>query len=264
MSESALLELDNISKYYGNIIALSGVSTSVTAGEVTCVLGDNGAGKSTFIKMLAGVHKPTEGTIRMNGKEVSFETPREALDHGIATVYQDLAMVPLMSVWRNFFLGSEPTKGFGPFKRIDMVKAKQITRDELTKMGIDIRDTEQPVGTLSGGERQSVAIARAGYFGAKVLILDEPTSALGVKQSGVVLKRIVEARNNGLAVIFITHNPRHAYPVGNRFLILNRGHSMGSFAKHEITVDDLTRLMAGGAELEALEHELEASGAIAT
>ena len=262
MSEPALLELDNISKYYGNIIALSGVSTSVTAGEVTCVLGDNGAGKSTFIKMLAGVHKPTEGTIRLNGKEVSFQTPRDALDHGIATVYQDLAMVPLMSVWRNFFLGSEPTKRIGPFKSIDTAKAKQIVKDELTKMGIDIRDTEQPVGTLSGGERQSVAIARAGYFGAKVLILDEPTSALGVKQSGVVLKRIVEARNQGLAVIFITHNPRHAYPVGNRFLILNRGHSMGSFAKHEITVDDLTRLMAGGAELEALEHELEASGTI--
>jgi simple sugar transport system ATP-binding protein len=264
MSEPALLELDNVSKYYGNIIALSGVSTSVTAGEVTCVLGDNGAGKSTFIKMLAGVHKPTLGTITMNGKEVSFDTPRDALDHGIATVYQDLAMVPLMSVWRNFFLGSEPTKGFGPLKWIDTAGAKRIVKDELTKMGIDIRDTEQPVGTLSGGERQSVAIARAGYFGAKVLILDEPTSALGVKQSGVVLKRIVEARNQGLAVIFITHNPRHAYPVGNRFLILNRGQSMGSFAKHEITVDDLTRLMAGGAELEALEHELEASGAITT
>ena len=263
MSDHALLELDNISKYYGNIIALSGISTSVSAGEVTCVLGDNGAGKSTFIKLLAGVHQPTEGTIRMNGESVSFESPRAALDHGIATVYQDLAMVPLMSVWRNFFLGSEPTKGFRPFKRIDTVKAKQIVKDELTKMGIDIRDTEQPVGTLSGGERQSLAIARAGYFGAKVLILDEPTSALGVKQSGVVLKRIVEARNNGLAVIFITHNPRHAYPVGNRFLILNRGQSMGSFAKHEITVDDLTRLMAGGAELEALEHELQASGAIA-
>lgn len=261
MSEHALLELDNISKYYGNIIALSGVSTSVAAGEVTCVLGDNGAGKSSLIKILAGVHQPTEGSIRMNGQEVSFASPRAALDYGIATVYQDLAMVPLMSVWRNFFLGSEPTKGFGPFKFIDTAKAKQITKDELTKMGIDIRDTEQPVGTLSGGERQSVAIARAGYFGAKVLILDEPTSALGVKQSGVVLKRIVEARNNGLAVIFITHNPRHAYPVGNRFLILNRGHSMGSFAKDEITIDDLTRLMAGGAELEALEHELQASGA---
>lgn len=262
MSEPALLELDNISKYYGNIIALSGVSTSVTAGEVTCVLGDNGAGKSTFIKILAGVHQPTEGRIRLHGNEVSLQTPREALDHGIATVYQDLAMVPLMSVWRNFFLGSEPTKRIGPFKSIDVAMAKKITKDELTKMGIDIRDTEQPVGTLSGGERQSVAIARAGYFGAKVLILDEPTSALGVKQSGVVLRRIVEARNQGLAVIFITHNPRHAYPVGNRFLILNRGQSMGSFAKDEISVDDLTRLMAGGAELEALEHELEASGAI--
>ena len=159
----------------------------------------------------------------MNGEEVRFDSPRDALAKGIATVYQDLAMVPLMSVWRNFFLGSEPTKSIGPLRWIDKASAKRIAKSEMAKMGIDIRDTEQPVGTLSGGERQSVAIARAGYFGAKVLILDEPTSALGVKQSGVVLKRIVEARNRGLAVIFITHNPRHAYPVGNRFLILNRG-----------------------------------------
>jgi simple sugar transport system ATP-binding protein len=257
-----LLELDDISKYYGNIIALRGVSTFVNAGEVTCVLGDNGAGKSTFIKILAGVHQQSEGVIRMNGEEVTFDSPRAALGAGIATVYQDLAMVPLMSVWRNFFLGSEPTKRVGPIRWIDKSEAKRIAKEEMGKMGIDIRDTEQPVGTLSGGERQSVAIARAGYFGAKVLILDEPTSALGVKQSGVVLKRIVEARNQGLAVIFITHNPRHAYPVGNRFLILNRGHSMGSFAKDEISIDELTQLMAGGAELQALEHELEAAGAI--
>jgi simple sugar transport system ATP-binding protein len=254
-----LLELDNISKYYGNILALRDVSTYVNEGEVTCVLGDNGAGKSTFIKILSGVHQQTEGTIHMNGEEVRFNSPRDALAKGIATVYQDLAMVPLMSVWRNFFLGSEPTKGIGRLRWIDKAKAKGITKEELAKMGIDIRDTEQPVGTLSGGERQSVAIARAGYFGAKVLILDEPTSALGVKQSGVVLKRIVEARNRGLAVIFITHNPRHAYPVGNRFLILNRGQSMGSFAKEEISIDELTRLMAGGAELEQLEHELQAA-----
>ena len=259
MSAQHLLELDNISKFYGNIIALEGVSTAVNAGEVTCVLGDNGAGKSTFIKILAGVHQQSEGTIRLNGEEVSFNSPRDALSAGIATVYQDLAMVPLMSVWRNFFLGSEPTKSLGPFKWIDQSRAKRIAKEEMGKMGIDIRDTEQAVGTLSGGERQSVAIARAGYFGAKVLILDEPTSALGVKQSGVVLKRIVEARNQGLAVIFITHNPRHAYPVGNRFLILNRGKSMGSFAKDEISIDDLTQLMAGGAELEALEHELNAA-----
>ena len=251
-----LLELDNISKYYGNINALRGVSTFVNAGEVTCVLGDNGAGKSTFIKILAGVHQQSEGKIRMNGEEVVFDSPRDALSAGIATVYQDLAMVPLMSIWRNFFLGSEPTKNLGPLKWIDQAEAKRIAKEEMAKMGIEIRDTEQPVGTLSGGERQSVAIARAGYFGAKVLILDEPTSALGVKQSGVVLKRIVEARNQGLAVIFITHNPRHAYPVGNRFLILNRGQSMGSFAKDEITIDELTQKMAGGAELQELESEL--------
>jgi simple sugar transport system ATP-binding protein len=252
-----LLELDSITKYYGNILALRDVSTYVNEGEVTCVLGDNGAGKSTFIKILSGAHQQTEGTIRMNGEEVHFNSPRDALAKGIATVYQDLAMVPLMALWRNFFLGSEPTKTLGPFRWIDKAAAKRIAKSEMAKMGIDIRDTEQPVGTLSGGERQSVAIARAGYFGAKVLILDEPTSALGVKQSGVVLKRSVEARNRGLAVIFITHNPRHAYPVGNRFLILNRGQSMGSFAKDEISIDELTRLMAGGAELEQLEHELQ-------
>jgi len=259
VAETHLLELDNISKYYGNIVALKDVSTSVNAGEVTCVLGDNGAGKSTFIKILAGAHQQSEGSIRLNGEEVSIANPREALAAGIATVYQDLAMVPLMSVWRNFFLGSEPTRRLGPVKWIDKAKAKRIAKDELMKMGIDIRDTEQPVGTLSGGERQSVAIARAGYFGAKVLILDEPTSALGVKQSGVVLRRIVEARNRGLAVIFITHNPSHAWPVGNRFLILNRGQSMGNFAKEDISLHELTQLMAGGAELEQLQHELEAA-----
>ena len=259
MAQRALLELENISKFYGNIIALEGVSTKVNAGEVTCVLGDNGAGKSTFIKILAGVHQQSEGSIFLNDEEVMFNSPRDALDGGIATVYQDLAMVPLMSVWRNFFLGAEPTKGFGPFKWIDQPKAMKIAKDEMAKMGIDIRDTEQPVGTLSGGERQSVAIARAVYFGAKVLILDEPTSALGVKQSGVVLRYIVEAAKRGLGVIFITHNPRHAYPVGDRFLILNRGQSMGNFAKDEITIDELTQLMAGGAELEELEGELKAA-----
>ncbi|MEM7093000.1 MAG: ATP-binding cassette domain-containing protein [Actinomycetota bacterium] len=255
----ALLELKDISKFYGNIIALQGVTTEVNAGEVTCVLGDNGAGKSTFIKILAGVHQHDEGEFLLEGDPVRFNSPREALDRGIAAVYQDLAMVPLMSVWRNFFLGSEPTKGVWPLEWIDRGAAKQIAKDEMAKMGIDIRDTEQPVGTLSGGERQSVAIARAVYFGAKVLILDEPTSALGVKQSGVVLRYIVEAAKRGLGVIFITHNPSHAYPVGDRFLILNRGKSMGNFAKSEVTQSELTQLMAGGAELEQLQHELEAA-----
>ncbi len=252
-----LLAVNNISKFYGNIIALKDITTRVYAGTVTCVLGDNGAGKSTFIKILAGVHQHDEGEFLVEDRAVRFNSPRESLDSGIATVYQDLAMVPLMSVWRNFWLGSEPTKfGVGPLKIIDTAKAKQIAVDELGKMGISIRDPEQPVGTLSGGERQSVAIARAAYFGAKVLILDEPTSALGVKQSGVVLRYIVEARRRGLGVIFITHNPNHAYPVGDRFMILNRGRSLGDFAKEEISQDELTQLMAGGAELEQLQHEL--------
>jgi simple sugar transport system ATP-binding protein len=253
-----LLEADKISKYYGNIVALKEISTHVNAGQVTCILGDNGAGKSSFIKILSGVHQQDEGWLRVDGETVHFTSPRDARARGIATVYQDLAMVPLMSIWRNFFLGAEPRKGIGPLRWFDSATAKRIVRTELQEMGIDIRDPDQPVGTLSGGERQSVAIARAVYFGARVLILDEPTSALGVKQAGVVLKYILQARDRGVAVIFITHNPHHAYPVGDRFVILNRGQSLGNFAKSEIDRQELVRLMAGGRELAELEHELEA------
>ncbi len=260
MSEGTahLLEVEKISKYYGNIVALKDMSTHVNAGEVTCILGDNGAGKSTFIKILSGVHQQDEGRVLVDGDEVRFASPRDARARGIATVYQDLAMVPLMSIWRNFFLGAEPRKGVPPLQWFDAPKAKRIVRIELNEMGIDIRDPDQPVGTLSGGERQSVAIARAVYFGARVLILDEPTSALGVKQAGVVLKYILQARERGVAVIFITHNPHHAYPVGDRFVILNRGQSLGTYDKAEIDRQELVRLMAGGRELAELEHELEA------
>jgi simple sugar transport system ATP-binding protein len=257
VTDTPLLEIQEVSKMFGSVISLHEISTTVRAGEVTCVLGDNGAGKSTLIKILSGVYQPDHGRLFMDGQPITLGSPRAALDAGIATVYQDLAMVPLMAVWRNFFLGSEPTKGWGPWRRFDSEKAKQITRKEMLDMGIDIRDPDQPVGTLSGGERQSVAIARAVYFGARLLILDEPTSALGVKQAGVVLKYIVQARDRGLGVIFITHNPHHAYPVGDRFLLLNRGRSLGDFAKSEIPLTELTRLMAGGGELEALAHELE-------
>ncbi|HET8605975.1 MAG TPA: ATP-binding cassette domain-containing protein [Gaiellaceae bacterium] len=253
-----LLETRAIDKLYGNIVALKEISMHVDPGTVTCILGDNGAGKSSFIKILSGVHQPSGGSLLVDGEEVAFASPRDARAKGIATVYQDLAMVPLMSIWRNFFLGAEPRKGVGPLRRIDHVEAKRIVRRELNEMGIDIRDPDQPVGTLSGGERQSVAIARAVYFGARVLILDEPTSALGVKQAGVVLKYILQARERGVAVVFITHNPHHAYPVGDRFVILNRGRSLGNFAKGEIDREELVRLMAGGRELAELQHELEA------
>ncbi|MHC6592826.1 ATP-binding cassette domain-containing protein [Arthrobacter sp. C152] len=251
-----ILEVRNISKNFGHVRALQDVTCAVRAGEVTAVLGDNGAGKSTFIKTLSGVHAPDSGQFLVDGEEVRFSSPRDALHRGIATVYQDLALSPLMPIWRNFFLGSEPThKGF-----LTPRKSKEIVVEELAKMGITIRDPEQAIGTMSGGERQCVAIARAVYFGARVLILDEPTAALGVKQSGVVLKYIVQARERGLGVIFITHNPNHAYPVSDHFVLLQRGRTIGDYSKDQITISELAQQMSGGAELEALQHELHSIG----
>ncbi|MFG1667875.1 ATP-binding cassette domain-containing protein [Streptomyces sp. Y7] len=250
------VELRGAGKWYGNIHALHGVSLKVHPGEVTCVLGDNGAGKSTLIKIISGLHQHTEGEFLVDGEPVRFSTPREALDRGIATVYQDLAVVPLMPVWRNFFLGSELTKGSWPFRRLDIEKMTKTADHELREMGIALDDLEQPIGTLSGGQRQCVAIARAVYFGARVLILDEPTAALGVKQSGVVLKYVAAARDRGLGVIFITHNPHHAYMVGDHFSILRLGTMELSASRDEVSLEELTNHMAGGAELTALKHEL--------
>lgn len=251
------IEVESASKHFGQVTALDDFSAVVKSGEVTCVLGDNGAGKSTLIKILSGVFPPDEGEVRLDGERVRFTSPRDALGQGIATVYQDLAMIPLMSVWRNFFLGTEPTRGIVPFRRLDTSGAKRTVVDEMAKMGIHIRDPEQPVGTLSGGERQSLAIARAVYFGARALILDEPTAALGVKQAGVVLRYIVMAKKRGLAVIFVTHNPNHAYPVGDHFVILRRGRVEGDFRKEELPLDRLIQMMAGGEDLSNLVEELE-------
>jgi simple sugar transport system ATP-binding protein len=258
-NDTPLLEARGISKYFGHVVALEDISMDVRPGEVMCLLGDNGAGKSTLIKTFSGVHQPTEGTLLMDGEEVLLNSPRDAIDRGIATVYQDLAMIPLAGISRNFFLGREPTKGVGPFKRFDVAKADRVTREELKKIGIELRDTSQPVSTLSGGERQSVAIARAVHFGAKVLILDEPTSALGVKQAAIVLRYIAHAKEQGLGIIFISHNVYHAHPIGDRFTVLERGRSTGTFEKGEISIEELERQMAGGAELEELNAELQGS-----
>ncbi|MFF9092445.1 ATP-binding cassette domain-containing protein [Streptomyces sp. NPDC014802] len=254
--DTPLVELRGAGKSYGNIRALHGVGLKVFPHQVTCVLGDNGAGKSTLIKIVSGLHQHTEGEFLVDGRPVRFTTPREALDRGIATVYQDLATVPLMPVWRNFFLGSEMTKGPWPIRRLDIARMKKTADQELRNMGIVLDDLEQPIGTLSGGQRQCVAIARAVYFGARVLILDEPTAALGVKQSGVVLKYIAAARDRGLGVIFITHNPHHAYMVGDHFNVLRLGTLELSAARSEVGLEELTNHMAGGAELAALKHEL--------
>lgn len=251
-----IVHMEGIEKHFGNVVALAGVSFDVTAGECHCLLGDNGAGKSTFIKTMAGVHKPSKGDMYIEGKPSSFDSPIDAMEAGIATVYQDLAMIPLMSVTRNFFMGREPTKGRGLFVRFDTDTANEITMAKMREMGINLRGPDQAVGTLSGGERQTVAIARAVYFGAKVLILDEPTSALGVRQTSNVLATIARVRKQGIGVVFITHNVRHAMAVGDRFTVLNRGRTLGTALRNEITPDELQDLMAGGQELAVLEGSL--------
>ena len=254
-----LVEMENVGKSFGPIVALSGISLTVNAGEVTCVLGDNGAGKSTLIKIISGLHPHSEGTVKVDGKPVTFGSPRDALDHGIATVYQDLAVVSLMEVWRNFFLGSELRKGNYPLAPLDIKQMREIADSELKKMGVTVKDINQPIGTLSGGQRQCVAIARAVYFGARVLILDEPTAALGVKQSGVVLKYTAAARDAGLGVVFITHNPHHAFMVGNHFIILKLGRRVLDKTREEATLEELTAEMAGGRELAELATNSKAA-----
>ena len=254
-----IVQMKNIEKHFGSVIALAGVSVNVFPGECHCLLGDNGAGKSTFIKTMSGVHKPTKGEIFFEGKPMNFSRPRDSIAAGIATVYQDLAMIPLMSVSRNFFMGNEPTKKVAGISFFDHELANEVTMIEMKKMGINLRGPDQTVGTLSGGERQTVAIARAVHFGAKILILDEPTSALGVRQTANVLATVDKVRKQGIGVVFITHNVRHALAVGDRFTVLNRGKTLGTAQRGQITPEELQDLMAGGQELVALEGSLGAT-----
>jgi len=251
-----IVQMKNIEKHFGSVIALAGVSLDVVPGECHCLLGDNGAGKSTFIKTMSGVYKPTGGEIFFEGRPMSFERPRNAIAAGIATVYQDLAMIPLMSVSRNFFMGNEPIKKIAGISFFDHNYANEVTMQEMNKLGIALRGPDQAVGTLSGGERQTVAIARAVHFGAKILILDEPTSALGVRQTSNVLATVQKVRSKGIAIVFITHNVRHALAVGDRFTVLNRGQTLGTAKRGEITPEELQDMMAGGQKLATLEGSL--------
>jgi len=255
-STKPIIRMVNIEKHFGSVIALAGVSLDVFPGECHCLLGDNGAGKSTFIKTMSGVHKATKGEIFFEDKPLSFENPRDAITAGIATVYQDLAMIPLMSVSRNFFMGNEPTRRVLGMSFYDHDYADRVTMEEMGKMGINLRGPDQAVGTLSGGERQTVAISRAVHFGAKVLILDEPTSALGVRQTSNVLATVDKVRKAGIAVVFITHNVRHALAVGDRFTVLNRGKTLGTAERGNITPEQLQDMMAGGQEMAELEGSL--------
>jgi len=254
MTQQAYMRVENIVKQFGPFMALNGVNLDVYPGEVHALLGDNGAGKSTLIKILSGVHQPTSGTIYIDGKARTFRNPRDAASAGVGTVYQDLAINQLMSVTRNFFMGRELKSKFGILRMDEM---NQIAHDEMLKIGIDFSDPTQAVGTMSGGQRQTLAIARAIYFGAKVLILDEPTSALGQKQQMEVLKTIKRVRARGdIAIIFITHNEIHSKLVADRYTFLALGQVIGSGPKAEIKSQDIRRLMAGGAEMKDLEQEL--------
>ncbi|MEO0485982.1 MAG: ATP-binding cassette domain-containing protein [Pseudomonadota bacterium] len=250
---SSFLRVENVVKKFGPFIALNGVNLEVYPGEVHALLGDNGAGKSTLIKTLAGVHQPSAGQLYIEDKPVNFRSPRDASNAGIGTVYQDLALNQLMSVTRNFFMGRELTNAFGKMKMDEMDK---IAHDEMLKIGIDFSDPTQAVGTMSGGQRQTLAIARAIHFGAKVLILDEPTSALGQKQQMEVLKTIKRVRARGdIAIIFITHNEIHSKLVADRFTFLALGQVIGAGTRAELEGQDIRRLMAGGADIAALERE---------
>jgi simple sugar transport system ATP-binding protein len=256
--KAPLLRLSNINKSFGPIDVLHDISLEVQRGEVLCLLGDNGAGKSTLIRILSGVHRPTSGTLEIGGKVVTLDSPREASKHGIATVHQFGGTFPLMSIGRSFFVGAEPTKRWGPLTVIDRKKANEIAVRELRQLGITrIDDGDRLVGGLSGGERQALAIARAVHFGATVLILDEPTAALGVKEAAQVLRIVLQARQKGIAVIFITHNVVHALTVGDHFAVLIRGAKAADFRKGERSREEITDLMAGGEHMADLEAELE-------
>jgi len=251
----ALMTLEHVSRSFGNNLALDDVSIQAHAGEVHCLLGDNGAGKSTLIKIMSGVTPPSAGTLTFEGRPVQFRSPRDAQTFGIGTVHQDVGSIPLISVARNFFLGNELTKGWGPFRRLDHARANRIALDQIRAMGIRrITDADQLVGTMSGGERQALAIARALYFGARLLILDEPTAALGVKESKVVIDLIKSARAQGVALVFITHNATHALSVGDRFTVLIQGRVASQFRRGEKTREEVLNLMAGGEEFDAGSH----------
>ena len=257
-TEPPVVELQSLTVRYGNVPALARLSLAVRAGEITCVMGENGSGKSTLVAVLSGLRRHDEGRLLVDGRPVRFRSPRQARAAGIATVWQDLAVAPLLSIWRNFFLGAEPTRGVGPLRRLDLDEARTTTVRAMARVGVTGLDPDQPASGLQAGERQSLAIARAMHFGARALVIDEPISPMTVTQNTLVLQSVVTARTQGLAVVFVTHNPRYAHLVGDRFLLLARGQVAGSLTRDDVDADDLTRLMAGGEELSSLTAALTA------
>ncbi len=246
--DTPVIRMENIVKRFGTVTALEGVNFTVNPREVVALVGDNGAGKSTLIKILTGVYTPSEGEIYFEGRPVQIPSPREARALGIETVYQDLALVNLMSITRNFFLGRELVNRIGPVRWLKLREMHAQTRESLRDIGIDVRSPTEKVEKLSGGERQSIAIGRALHFGAKLLILDEPTSALSVAETRKVLTYTLNAKERGLSVIFITHNIHHVFMVADRYTIIRHGKLVGNYVKGELTHDDIADLITGKRE----------------
>lgn len=241
-----IIKMTNISKSFGRVQALQNVNFNVDDREIVGLVGDNGAGKSTLIKILTGVFKPDTGEISVEGRRADINSPIDSRNLGIEAVYQDLALIPLMNINRNLFLGREPVKKVGPFKILDIKLMDRIACETMNKIGIKIRSSEEQVAKLSGGERQSVAIARALYFSVKLLILDEPTSSLSIKESQRVLKDIVKAKGQGVSSIFITHNIHHVFSVADRFVILEDGHEIVNVNKKDTTAEEIEKIIGSG------------------
>ena len=210
------------------------------------LVGDNGAGKSTLVKIMNGFYTPSRGKMEFMGQNVAFASPRDARKAGIETVYQDLALIPALSTWRNFFLGRELKEGGWPLRFLDKTRMRQITMEKLREMGLTrLRSPDEPVDILSGGERQALAIARARYFGGTLLLLDEPTSALSVKETEKVSEAVQIARNSGLGVVIIDHNIGHVHRICDRIVIVDGGRIIRSVQRHDITAEQVADLVAG-------------------
>jgi len=238
-----LVEMQDIHKWFGKVYSLRGVDFDVNRSEIVGLVGDNGAGKSTLIKILTGVFPPTEGRVFIRGKEVKFSSPKEARDNGIETVYQEEALGEDLSIARNLFMGKEPQKSIGFIKLLDLEKMKKESERMLNELGMRISSMEQQAKFCSGGEKQGIAIARAMYFKADLIILDEPTRALGILGVKQVMNHVKELKKRGIACIFITHNLHHVYPIADRFVILSRGKKIGDTLKKNTSIDKLTKLM---------------------
>jgi len=240
--ETPLVQMVNIHKWFGRVYALKGVDFTVGYNEIVGLVGDNGAGKSTLIKILSGVYSPDEGEIYCDGKRVDFSSPKDAIKAGIETLYQETAVVNEMNIMRNIFMGREPVRRFGPIRWLDVKKMARESIRALEGVGLHLRSPLTLVKELSGGERQGVTIARAMYFKTKLLILDEPTNNLSVKESRKVLQFVRDLKNQGISSIFITHNLYHVYPVADRIVVMSHG-KVGDFKKEKTSVEELIRLI---------------------